>query len=59
VNLFLVPKCGIKFFRYVRYWKETDSAYFTADEKEKIISYLKKAIGVAIFKVKKVWGRRN
>ena len=37
-------------------WKKIYSEDFTADEKEKIINSLKKAVAVAGFKVEKVWG---
>ena len=56
VNLSVLPTCGTKFFQYAGDWKKIYSEDFTADEKEKIISSLKKAIGVAGFKVEKVWG---
>ena len=56
VNLFLLPTCGTKFFQYAGDWKKIYSEDFTADEKVKIVSSLKKAIGVAGFKVDKVWG---
>ena len=55
-NLSLLPTCGTKFFQYAGDWKKIYSEDFTADEKEKIVSSLKKAIGVAGFKVEKVWG---
>ena len=56
VNLSLLPTCGTKFFRYAGGWKKLYEEDFTADEKERIISSLKKAVGVAGFKVEKVWG---
>jgi phosphomannomutase len=56
VNLSLLPTCGTKLFQYTGDWKKIYSEDFTADEKEKIISSLKKALGVAGFKVEKVWG---
>lgn len=55
-NLSILPTCGTKFFRYAGDWKKIYSEDFTADEKEKIITSLKKALGVAGFKVEKVWG---
>ena len=55
-NLSLLPTCGTKFFQYAVDWKKIYSEDFTADEKEKIISSLNKALGVAGFKVEKVWG---
>ena len=56
VNLSLLPTCGTKFFQYARDWKKLYEEDFTADEKQRIVSSLKKAIGVAGFKVEKVWG---
>ncbi len=45
-NLFLLPTCGTKFYRYE-----------SADWK-KIFDSLKKAIGVADFKIEKLWGEQ-
>jgi len=56
VNLSLLPTCGTKFFQYTGDWKKLYSEDFTADEKEKIVSSLEKAVGVAGFKVEKLWG---
>ncbi len=55
-NLSILPTCGTKFYQYTTDWKKIYSEDFTTDEKEKIISSLKKVIGVAGFKVEKVWG---
>jgi HAD superfamily hydrolase (TIGR01484 family) len=55
-NLSLLPTCGTKFFQYAGDWKKIYSENFTADEKEKIVSSLKKALTVTGFKVEKVWG---
>jgi phosphomannomutase len=56
VNLSLLPTCGTKFFQYARDWKELYSEDFTPEEKEKIVSSLKKAIEMAGFSVEKTWG---
>jgi len=56
VNLSILPTCGTKFFQYSGDWKKIYSEDFTADEKEKIISSLKKALTEAGFKAEKVWG---
>jgi phosphomannomutase len=56
VSLSLLPTCGTKFFRYTGDWEKIYSEDFTADEKEKIISSLKNAVGVAGFKAERVWG---
>ena len=56
-NLSLLPTCGTKFYEYAAgNWKKIYSEDFTDDEKNKIISSLKKAIGEDGFKVEKVWG---
>lgn len=56
VNLSLLPTCGTQFFQYTGSWKKIYSEDFTADEKERIITALKEALGVADFKVEKLWG---
>jgi phosphomannomutase len=56
VNLSLLPTCGTKFFQYKGDWKKLYSEDLTAEEKEKIISSLKKAVDAAGFKVEKIWG---
>jgi hypothetical protein len=55
-NLSLLPTCGTKFFEYKSDWTKLYSEDFTADEKERIIGSLKKAVAEAGFKVEKVWG---
>ena len=55
-NLSLLPTCGTKFYQYAGDWIKIYSEDFTAADKEKIISSLKKAIGEVGFKVEKVWG---
>jgi phosphomannomutase len=56
VNLSLLPTCGTKFFQYTGGWKKIYSEDFTTDEKQRIITALKKALGAADFKVEKLWG---
>jgi HAD superfamily hydrolase (TIGR01484 family) len=59
LNLSLLPTSGTKFYRYDSAgWKKIYSEDFTPDERDKILSSLKKAIGVAGFKIKKVWGEQ-
>jgi phosphomannomutase len=59
MNLSLLPTCGTKFYRYDSAdWKKIYSEDFTADEREKILSSLKKAIGVAGFNAEKLWGEQ-
>ena len=55
-NLSLLPTCGTKFYQYAGDWKKIYSEDFTAAEKAKIISSLKRALEAAGFKVEKVWG---
>ncbi|MBN1578466.1 MAG: HAD-IIB family hydrolase [Chitinispirillaceae bacterium] len=55
-NLSLLPTCGTKFYQYTVDWKKIYSEDFTAEEREKIFSSLKQAIGSSGFKVEKVWG---
>jgi phosphomannomutase len=56
VNLSLLPTCGTKFFQYNGDWKKLYEEDFTADQREKIVSSLNKALAAAGFKVDKVWG---
>ena len=55
-NLSLLPTCGTKFFQYAGEWTKIYSDELTVDEKETIVSSLKKALAVAGFTVDKVWG---
>jgi hypothetical protein len=55
-NLSILPTCGTKFFEYKGDWKKLYSEDLTAEEREKVISSIKKAIGTADFKIDKVWG---
>ena len=58
VNLYILPTCGTKFFQYAGDWKKIYEEDFTMDQREKILSSLKKALGVADFKIEKVWGEQ-
>ena len=55
-NLSLLPTCGTKFYQYAEDWKKIYSEDFTADEKGKIVSSLKQALGAEDFKIEKIWG---
>lgn len=55
-NLSLLPTCGTKFYKFVSTWEVLYSEGFTAEEKEKIISSLQKAIKLSGFKTEVVWG---
>ena len=56
LSLSILPTCGTQFYRYSGKWQKIYSEDFTADEKEKIISSLKKAFEASGFKADKVWG---
>jgi phosphomannomutase len=55
-NLSILPTSGTKFFRYTGDWNELYSEDITPEEKEKIVSSLKKAVAEAGLQVEKVWG---
>jgi HAD superfamily hydrolase (TIGR01484 family) len=58
-NLFLLPTCGTKFYRYdSATWKKIYSEDFTAEERDKILSALKKVISGGDFKTDKMWGEQ-
>ena len=55
-RLSILPTCGTQFFQYTDKWKRLYAEDFTADEKEKIVSSLNKAVGAAGFPVERTWG---
>jgi len=55
-NLSLLPTCGTQFFRYSGAWKKLYSEDLTADEKERIISYLRRAVDESGYKIERIWG---
>jgi len=55
-NLFLLPTCGTKFYKYQSGWRLLYSEDFPNGEKEKIISSLKQVMTSTDYKVEKVWG---
>lgn len=58
-NLSLLPTCGTKFYRYdSAAWKKIYSEDLTAEERDKILSSLTKAIISADFKTDKLWGEQ-
>jgi phosphomannomutase len=57
-KLSLLPTCGTKFYQYSGDWKKLYEEDFTADERQKIISSLNKAIAVEGFKAEKLWGEQ-
>jgi HAD superfamily hydrolase (TIGR01484 family) len=56
LNLSILPTCGTKFYQYSGDWEKIYSEDFTSQEKEKIISSLKKVLKEAGFKFEKLWG---
>jgi phosphomannomutase len=55
-NLSLLPTCGTQFYKYEAGWKKIYAEDFTCDQKEKIVSSLRKAIEQSGLKAEKVWG---
>ncbi len=55
-NLSLLPTCGTQFYNYEKNWEKLYTEDFTGEQKEKIISSLKKAIDQSGLKTTKVWG---
>lgn len=55
-RLSIFPTCGAKFFQYTGDWKQLYSEDFSAEEKEKIVNSLNKAITTADFPVERSWG---
>ena len=55
-NLSLLPTCGTKFYQYAGDWKKLYEEDFTVDQRDKILSSLKKALAASGFKVEKTWG---
>jgi HAD superfamily hydrolase (TIGR01484 family) len=58
-NLSLLPTSGTKLYQCdAAAWKKIYSDDFTREERDKILSSLKRAIGVANFKIAKIWGEQ-
>jgi hypothetical protein len=55
-RLSILPTCGTEFFQFTGAWKKLYSEDFKADEREKIVSSLKKSIEAAGFHVERTWG---
>ncbi len=55
-NLSLLPTCGTQFYKYEKGWDRIYAEDFTPEQKEKIVSSLKKAIDRSGLKAEKVWG---
>ena len=57
-NLFLLPTCGTKFYKYNSTWEKLYSEDFTDEEKQTIIRSLQKAMESWDFSAQRVWGDR-
>jgi len=57
-NLSLLPTSGTKFYQYESGWTQLYSEDFTDEQKEKISSSLKQAIGLSDFKIAETWGEQ-
>jgi HAD superfamily hydrolase (TIGR01484 family) len=55
-NLFLLPTCGTKFYRYGTDWERIYSEDFTAAEKSRIIEALRRSTAEAESQAGKAWG---
>jgi len=55
-NLFLLPTCGTKFYRYDSKWQLLYSEDFTAEEKKKILTSLQQATETPALKPTQTWG---
>jgi phosphomannomutase len=58
VNLSLLPTCGTKFYRYSGDWEKLYEEDFTPKERERVLGSLQQAIGVADFKIDRIWGEQ-
>jgi hypothetical protein len=57
-RLSLLPACGTKFYQYQAGWEKLYSEDFTAEEEERIIGSLKRAVDLSGFKAERVWGEQ-
>jgi len=55
-NLYLLPTCGTKFYKYDSGWAKIYSEDFTEKEKEKIINSLNQTMKLSGFRAEKTWG---
>jgi HAD superfamily hydrolase (TIGR01484 family) len=55
-HLSLLPACGTKFYQYKSGWSILYSEDFTAEEKERITGFLKRAIDLSGFASERFWG---
>jgi phosphomannomutase len=57
-SLSLLPTCGTQFYKYDKGWEKLYAEDFTDEQKEKIISSMRKAIEQSGLKAAKVWGEQ-
>lgn len=55
-DLYLLPTCGTKFYRYLAKWQEVYAANLSDSEKERIIDALKSSMLAFNIAPKQVWG---
>jgi phosphomannomutase len=55
-NLSLLPTCGTQFYKFDHQWQQLYAEDFTSEEKDKIISSLKKASEQSALKAEQTWG---
>ena len=55
-QLSILPTCGTQFYKYENTWTQLYAEDFSSEERDKIISSLKKALDQSGEKAEKVWG---
>lgn len=55
-NLFILPTCGTKFYRYDSDWRKVYSENLSVEERGKIIKALEGAVQESDFGIKETWG---
>jgi phosphomannomutase len=55
-NLSILPTCGTQFYKYDRSWEKLYAEDFSGEQRDRIISSLKKAIEESGLRTEKVWG---
>lgn len=55
-NLSLLPTCGTQFYKYDKGWQKVYAEDLSSQQKEKLVSSLRKAVDQSGLKTEKVWG---
>ena len=55
-NLFLLPTCGTQFYHYVGGWSKVYSEDLTSEQRDQIVSALRRALDESGTRVGQVWG---